>query len=227
MPFNINSFKENIAQYGTIQTNKFELYVSPPPILQNKVLNNNTVETSINEITNIMKFRTDEVSTPGVTIFNADVNRYGIGPTQKQPFSALFNEITISIINDSECNVWQFWHNWIRGIFEFTSQISNTNQTINKIPNYKSEYKENYSSVMQLVIYDNFGRNVQNIRFYQAFPIAMRENSFNWMETDELLSVSVNISFTEYAIEDTNIQSNFTNQNNVNRNNNILNNTIT
>lgn len=202
MPFNINTFKENIAQYGVIQTNKFELFVAPPVILRNKILNNNQKEKPINDIVNMMKFRTEEVKIPGIALYSADVSRYGIGPTQKQPFNALFNEITITILNDSDCDLWQFWHNWIKGIFQFTSEISTTS----KIPNYKSDYKSNYSTNMQISIYDNYGLNVQNILLYEAFPIAMRENNLNWMENDELISISVNISFTEFSIQNSKIQ---------------------
>ena len=41
-----------------------------------------------------LKYRIDQIRVPGIALISADTQRYGVGPTQKMPYSSQFNEIT-------------------------------------------------------------------------------------------------------------------------------------
>lgn len=208
MPFNIDSFKSNIDKFGVIQNNKYEVYVTPPPILTNNTAYSINTERDMQQIMELLKFRTEEVRVPGVGLYSADISRYGVGPTQKYPFSAIFNEITISFVSDRFCNIWQLWHNWLREVYQFTGVETSRRGDSSNVANYKANYKDDYSSDIQILIYDNYGEVQQVLTLIKAFPIAMRENNLNWFETNDLMNITVNITFKEFMIKNTKLESN-------------------
>jgi hypothetical protein len=83
MTFNIKRIKDNIAGYGYLKQNKFEVFVQSPPIFQNSpTLNNNGNVLNINTINDMHRFRIEQVRAPGVSLLSSDVRRYSIGPNQ-------------------------------------------------------------------------------------------------------------------------------------------------
>lgn len=200
MPFNINDFKANIEDYGYLRANQFEVFIQPPPIMFGNMLNNNGSLSELKEITDLQTFRIDQVRAPGISLASADVSRYGAGPTQKQPFNAQFNEIHFSILSDDQAVVWQYWYNWVRSIYEFTGTESSGFGEVNRIPTYLSEYKSNYSTIMQIVMYDQEGNTVQRINLYEAFPTAIGEVPLAWGDTGNMIKINVAIAYTDYTI---------------------------
>ena len=200
MLFNINNFKANIEDYGYLKTNLFEVYIQPPNILFGSALNSGGITSQINEITELQTFRIDQVRAPGISLASADVSRYGAGPTQKQPFNAQFNEISFSVLSDNQALVWQYWYNWVRAIYEFNGTEDSGFGEINRFATYLSEYKSNYSTTMQIVMYDQEGNTVQRINLYQAFPTAIRDIPLAWGDDGNMIKIDVNIAFTDYSI---------------------------
>jgi hypothetical protein len=199
MPFNINSFRTNIRDFGYLDNNSFSVYVQTPPILFNSFLGNQGTPTSMQQIAQNMSFRIDQVRAPGISLVTADIPRYGIGPTQKQPYMAQFQEINFSMLCDHYCEIWQYWYNWTRTIFEYNG--STTQQT----PSYTTEYKDRYSTVMSIFIHDHFGNIIQKIHLFQAYPTAVREMPMSWGDPN-LMKVNVQVAYTEYVIEGSTLQ---------------------
>jgi hypothetical protein len=208
MPFNINSFKANIEDYGYLKTNQFEVYVTPPPILFNGSINNLGTATGVKNIIDTMKFRIEQVRAPGISLMSSDISRYGIGPTQKQPFNAQYQDLTFSILVDNYGDVWQFWYNWVRTIFQFNgTENTFTNSGANRLPTYTAEYKQNYSTTMQIVIYDNYGNAIQKVNLYEAWPSSVREVALTWGQSD-LMRISVSITYSGFTLVGTAIENN-------------------
>lgn len=201
MPFNINDFKANIEDYGYLKTNHFEVYIQPPPIMFGNTLNTGGDFLQLNELSDLQTFRIDQIRAPGISMVSADVSRYGAGPTQKQPFNAQFNEISFSVLCDNQATVWQYWYNWIRSIYEFNGSENSGFGDFSRFPSYLSEYKSNYSTVMQIVMYDTEGNTVQRINLYEAFPTSIRDVPLSWGDEGDMVKINVAISFTDYTIE--------------------------
>jgi hypothetical protein len=200
MPFNIDTFKSNLDEYGYLQNNKYEFIVFPPPMFVGKTLLNVSVPTTENSsygITNNLRFRIDSVRAPGIQLLSADNNRYGIGPTQKQPFGAQFNELGISFISDAYGELWQYWYNWLREIYQFTG----TDGSVNNSATYTSRYKSEYATFAQLFIFNNEGDVVQTFNFYDIFPTTLSEPPLSWSDNNTLLKIGVTLSYKEYTIE--------------------------
>ena len=200
MPFNINSFKANIEDFGYLKNNQFEVLVTPPPILFGRNMSSFGTPTAINDVLSNTRFRIEQVRAPGISLMSADVSRYGVGPTQKQPFNAQYQDVTFSILVDEFAETWQFWYNWIRTIYEFNGTESGIGTGgSNRIPTYTTEYKEKYSSIMQIVMYDSYGNTIQRINLYEAFPSSLREVALAWGQGD-LIRISVSITYSSFTI---------------------------
>lgn len=212
MSFNVNNFKQNLDSFGYIKNNKFEVFVQAPKFLQNKYMKINDRETNIKDINNLLRFRIDQVRTPSPSLLSLDVNRYGIGPTQKMPFNAQYFDTTFSILLDRNTDLWDFWYNWINAIFNFNGQEPNGDNIFNggRIPNYTVEYKDEYSTNMMIVLYNDVGETVKTINMYEAFPSSMREVQLAWNDNVNLMRLAVTVTYSSYSIVGSNINSNAT-----------------
>lgn len=212
MPFNVNNFKQNLDSFGYIKNNKFEVFVQAPKFFQNKYMRINDRETSIKDINNLLRFRIDQVRTPSPSLLSLDTNRYGIGPTQKMPFNAQYFDTTFSVLLDRNTDLWDFWYNWINGIFNFNGQEPDGNNVFigGRIPNYTVEYKDEYSTNMMIVIYNDVGETVKTINLYEAFPSSMREIMLRWNDNTDLMRIALTITYASYSIVGSNLNSNAT-----------------
>lgn len=203
MAFNINRFLTNIRDFGYLDNNSFEVFVQVPPIMsaQGGALGNQGTPTSLKKISENLSYRIDQVRAPGISLMNLDVNHYGVGPTQKKPVNAQYQETSISMIGDHYCEFWQFWYQWTRSIFQYSGTSSGQS------PTYTADYKDQYSSTIVIMTYDHYGNIIQKINLYEAFPSAIREIPLSWGDGN-LLRINVQLAYTEYTIEGSTIQKN-------------------
>jgi hypothetical protein len=207
MAFNISRLKTNINDYGYIKQNKFEVFVQAPTIFENSALNSSGRLISVKDLNDMMRFRIEQVTVPGVSLLSSDVHRYAIGPTQKIPYNAQFSDITFSVLVDRNTDLWDFWYNWVNAIFNFNGLEPNGNNLItgSRIPTYTARYKEDYSTIMMVVIYNDVGETVKTINLYDAFPSSVRPMNFAWNDNTSLLRLAVSITYTSYTIVGSNI----------------------
>ncbi len=196
--FNINQFKQNVSDYGYLYTNAFEVLIATPQVIFNAILGQSNSSVPTQKIAENLKLRIDQVRAPGISLMTTDVNRYGIGATQKMPINAQFQEISFSIILDEYGEIWQYWYQWLRAINDFGG-------TENQLPNYQVEYKDKYSTVMQIVMYDHYGNAIQKINLFEAFPTNIREVPLAWGD-NQLVKLNIGIAYTNYTIEGSSIE---------------------
>jgi hypothetical protein len=213
MPFNIDTFRNQISNRGYLTTNKFEVILTPPKIMLNGFLASlmnlgNTI--SVLNVMGQIKYRVDQIRAPGVSIVSADIQRYGVGTTQKMPINASMGEITLSILSDGYGDIWQFWYNWVRGIYQFNGTTSSLFGISTGTATYTAEYKDNFSTTMELIIYDPYGVPTMKIDLFEAFPTAIREIPLAWSDTGNLMHLNIGISFTDFTIVGANFASPYT-----------------
>jgi len=208
MPFNINDFSSHIKQSGYLRKNHFELNVTVPPILQGRNIERPGGSNSTSNVTRMMTFRVANIRTPQVQISGVSVNRYGVGPPQKYPVSALFNEIFFTVTCDRLGDIWQFWHNWTRSVFEFTGVADSNSGNVNSLPRYFSNFRDEYSSLIQLQLFDQIAQNNKSgvLRFdmYESYPIAISEIPLSWNDPN-LLELTITMHFKDYTIVGSNV----------------------
>lgn len=194
MAFNIERFRENLAQFGYLDNNSFEVLVQTPAFLASVFQSGNISSSTLNAMTTNLASRIDQVRAPGINLMSEDVSRYGLGPTQKQPVNAQFQEIYFSVLNDHNSELWRYWYNWTRGVFEYNGTPGGI------APSYTAEYKNNYSTTVQINMYDHFGKLIQVIDLYEAFPTSIREVPMAWGDPG-LMKINVAMAYTEYTIQ--------------------------
>ena len=210
MAFNVNRFRENIASYGYAKQNKFEVFVQSPRIFQNSSMNINGRELNFNDINNLLRYRIEETSTPTISLLSSDVHRYAIGPTQKMPYNAQYTDLSFTIIADRNADLWDFWYTWVNSIFNFNGYEPSGNNLITgrRIPTYTSKYKEEYSTIMMIVIYNDVGETIKTINLYDAFPSSVREIPLSWADRSSIMRLAVSITYSMYTIVGTNVANN-------------------
>lgn len=211
MAFNIQNFKENLNSYGYIKSNKFEVFVQAPKFMTGKSLRVNNRETSINDLNNLLRYRIEQVRVPGVNLFSTDVVRYGIGITTKTPYNAQLYDTTFSVLVDKNTDIWDFWYNWLNGIFNFNGQEPNGNNifTGGRIPTYTTEYKDEYSTTMMIVIYNDSKEIVKTINLYEAFPTSIGQIPLYWNDAQDLMRLAISITYSNYSIVGSKLVSNY------------------
>lgn len=210
MSFNINRLKQNINEYGYLKNNKFEVFVQAPNFLQNKRINVNGREINIKDLNDLLRFRIEQVTIPGVSLLSSDVNRYGIGPTQKMPYNAQLFDTNFSILIDRNTDLWDFWYTWTNSIFNFNGYEPNGNNIITgkRIPTYTVKYKDDITSVMMIVMYNDLGQTVKTINLYDAFPSAISSTSLAWNDGMSLMRLNVAITYSTYTIVGSDLRNN-------------------
>lgn len=206
MPFNIQAFKENLNTYGYLDNNSFDVIIKTPNILQNSVLNNQGTDSDVERIAKNLKLRVEQIRAPGINLMTSQIQRYGIGSVQNMPINAQFQDIYLSLLVDHYAEIWRYWYNWTNIVFGFNGLEGAFGPTVNSFPSYQAEYKDNYSTVIQIIVYDHFGNAIQKINLYEAFPTAIREVPLAWGDGN-LMRLNVTISYTSYAIVGNSVQS--------------------
>lgn len=202
MTFNINEFSSQIQANGYIKPHDYNLIIYMPPILSGKtIFSSSSSSISAGSAIPLLSMRINECRSPLITLIASDVSRYGVGPIQKQPHNAQFQDMWISIICDKYGTIWNFWHTWLNSIFAFSPPYNATGGTIiNGYASYTTEYKSNYSTNMLLTIYDQIANIILEFNMSMAFPIQMREVALSWNTQNEIVMLNIDLSYKDYSI---------------------------
>jgi hypothetical protein len=202
MAFNIQSFKSNISSFGYLKPSHFEVGVAPPRFMQGAQLISSNGVSSVASMTDRLRFRIDQVVIPGASLMSSEVQVYGVGVQQKMPFNAFLHDSNFTVLVDKKAELWHFWYNWVRYINEFngtetTAQLRN--------PSFNVRYKDDYSTTMQIVMYDDEGEVNTRVNLYEAFPSSVREIPLAWNDTGDLMRIAVSVTYSSYSIVGSNL----------------------
>ena len=216
MTFNINQFCAEIQQNGYLKPHDYNLLIYLPPILSTTALfGSNGNYMPAGSASSLFPMRVNECRSPLLTLISSDVNRYGIGPTQKMPHNAQFQDMWISIICYKHSMAWNFWHLWLNSIFSFSPPYNASAGNVNNgFASYTNEYKENYATSMTLNVYDQTGDTSLSFQMSMAFPIQMREVALSWNTQNEIVMLNIDLTYKDYSIVGSSISSTATIQNN-------------
>ena len=203
MPFNINDFSSHIKQSGYLRKNHFELNVTVPPILQGRNIERPGGSNSTSNVTRMMTFRVANIRTPQVSLNTTNIRRYGVGPVQKYAYTSQFNEIIFTITCDEKGTIWHFWHNWLRSVFDSTGGSDQLTGNFNTFPTYYSRFRDEYSSTVQLNLYDQIAQDEKTgtLRFdmFETYPVNIMETPLSWSDT-RLLELTIVLNFKDFTI---------------------------
>jgi hypothetical protein len=208
LAFTISNFLSELGKNGYLRTHSFDVVLGIPTALAGQTISGTAANTSspVNDVNRILTLRAEEARTPVATIVTADIPRYSIGPTQKQPVTAQFQDTWFSIICDKYGKVWNFWNAWLNMVFSFSPAYTGSG-THSQYPSYTAKYKDEYATQIMLNLYDQTGNMPIQFLFNDAFPIQMKEVSLGWAEQGELVRLSIAFTYKDYSITGSNLSS--------------------
>jgi hypothetical protein len=193
MAFNIETFKSRAGRNGFLRTNKFELWITVPPILKSGDVN-------IQDADNNLKFMCDAVNYPGISLNTHDNRRFGYGAVEKKPNAPTFNDLNIDIIADGDNNNWKLIKKWIQYVNNYNF-LNSTEPSPGNLSFFEVNYKQNYRSTILLRIYHESGPEEPRtiVKFKDAFPVSISDIQMNWGDTGNLLRFQTSWSYFTWA----------------------------
>jgi hypothetical protein len=196
--FNIDTFINSLNKQGTVQTNKYEVKIARPRIFVGN-----------EAIFEQLKYRAESVRVPGITLETTDVRRYGHDIRQKTPTNASYNDIGITFIEQDMNRISKFFYYWLDSIYGFRSidsgdttvTVSNAGGSPNtNLPGILTEYKDYYSTRIEIDVYNNSGDLSMSVILEDAFPISMGDVSLGWSDRNSLYKLNVSFSYSFITI---------------------------
>lgn len=208
MAFNIADFKSNFESNGVLQTNKFEVIISLPSAMQGFNVNDQksgqTTSTPMLSTVDDLRYRCTSATIPGLTMRTADINRFGIGVTEKMPYSANYTDVSFTFICDRYGDAYNFWYLWFNYIFGANGEETNSNVYGSAITTqrsfYTAEYKDNYAATINVNVYDTAGNKGIVVNLYKAFPVSINDTALSWSDNNNLVKLTTQVTFREWDL---------------------------
>lgn len=195
--FDIDTFKSHIAEWGTLPTSRYYMDIPLPNILRNCSSLMNDLQAENININDMLRFRAEHVrGAPGVTLNLTQVNRYGIGPLQKFPYNAQFNDMTITFLADKYSVVWGFFYNWLNSIFYYGHDPNPEADGVR----YRVSYMDDYVTTSQLNVYDYDGKPSTSIELIDFYPIAMADIDLAWGDVNQTKKINVTFTYRHWRM---------------------------
>ena len=189
----LSKFYASLKHHPVARTNRFEVSFGLPNILG---------PYRHSESHALLQLRCDNASVPGVSITTADVQRYGFGLMEKVPTGATMSDFTCSFIGDDEGLIYKLFYRWMTGIVKWDGKPSfNEKMSYNKLRPYEHEYKDNYSTTIDINTYNEAEDKLTCYRLYEAFPISIGEIQYNWGDNDNLVRIPVNFAYSYFKVQ--------------------------
>ena len=199
MAYNISEFKSNIGRYGIQPTNKFMTIMTAP--LNINLSSFSAIADTFNTLSaeRMIYLRSEQLKIPGATIAASDNRRYGVGPVNKMPHNIQFNDTSMSFIADKEGTIFRYFYSWINQVVDFNGSVNYNGRS-----SYMLGYKDDYTTDIYILVYDNYGNISKTITLYEAFPLSMNEIALDWNGTNSVMKINVNFTFSEWSIDNVN-----------------------
>ncbi len=175
----IDEFLEDIHARGVAYGNRFFCEMRMPEALLSSISQAEGGKQLSLDMRELM-LRCDTAELPGVQFVTSD-NKV-MGPIYKVPNQILYNDITLSYMLSAdlaEKYLFDFWMN----------EIKDDSDT------YK--YYEQYTSEMQIRVYNMRHEPVYGIKFHKLYPTAINQIQLSWQDS-EIMRLSVTFAFERW-----------------------------
>jgi len=209
MAFNILEFQSYIAETGVLHSNKYDVQITFDGEFGGLNINGSNGSTvGTLESTQDIQYRCINASLPGLAMRTVDINRFGIGVSEKMPFSANYTDISLTFLMDRYAQGYNFWYTWFNYVFGINGEESSsniygtTNNSGNKRSFYTAEYKDNYSATITITVYDSEGQPNLQVTLLKAYPISVNDVPLSWTDNNNLIKLTAGITFREWVLGD-------------------------
>lgn len=198
MAFNIDNFIDSVGRNGTLQTNKFEVEIPIPTVIQDR--------TQLS--TRILMLRAESVDMPGVLLDTVESRRYGVGPLIKTPSNmSRFKEVSINFLETEQASIYALFNDWLQNIVDFAG----TSGGLSRQPSFLTSYKSDYVVDIVINVFNNAGRNanvqasqqaepVLQFKLVDAFPMSVSDTRLAWSNNNQLFKTTAVFAYTHHQL---------------------------
>lgn len=150
----------------------------------------------------LITLRAERINQPGIQLMTSSVRRQGVGPLEKKPFSAGFNDVSVSFIGDARGITHQFFYVWMSSIIGFDNmpQAGVALDSFYGKP-FELSYRDSYKTTIDIVTYDEIQKKIGVIKLYNAYPIALGEIQRDWSNINDLVRIPVTFTYSHWAYD--------------------------
>jgi hypothetical protein len=196
MPFDLQPFIENISNYGTVLSSKYDVTITMPPLLQSQAAN--AEYSYINNFTDIIPFRAISCSTPGSAFLMNESNKWGVGPRIKQPYNVGFADVRITFLADQEAVIESFCNLWMNMVYNYSYSPQSQGTFLT---NYRKGATGIASPTVNITKYDKTGQPISTYILSDVLPTLFVPSPLDWNATDDLAKFTLGLNYTTYDIQ--------------------------
>lgn len=179
MAFNISEISSTInGKGGLMKPSKFYATITRPLTLGNS-----------DERT--LPFLCEATQLPGVSLTLETVRPFTYGVEEKRPNNVNFQDIALTFYADNSGTVFNYFHQWIHFITEFSDR--------NSMNRYLMEYPTNYRGTINLYVLDEAQNQVLTYTLYDAFPFNVDPIPVSWDASDQIVRFNATFTFTNWT----------------------------
>lgn len=207
MTFDINQFRSEIQTNGYLRPWEYNVLLTPPPGLAGSSFVQQNQSSPSSNMPAMISLRATQARTPSAQLDWLDIPRYGIGLKVGAPYNAKIKNTHIAITCDKHGNIYNFFHSWLNYVFAF-SPIQNAQAGgVANSPRgtYLINYKDDYSTTININMYNQVGALAMEFIMFQAFPVTIGEIPLDWDMAKALVELQIVFDFPHYSLSTSNL----------------------
>lgn len=178
----VNQLKANI-ETGLGSTNRFAVYMTPPPML-------------VGQNMGFLMFRTVNAELPGINMNRMNVKPHGYGNPRSMPTNyTLFPDISITYMASADLREYKFFSAWMDGIVKRPGTKSEGN-SVDKT--HTVNYLTEYGCSMSIVMYSETGEPVYECYFKDLYPVNMQNVTLSWDNNNQIFQFVVTYAYSAW-----------------------------
>ena len=176
MAYSLANFISDVNTRGVLPSHSFEVSWS-----------------AVGSVTPIT-IRCESASAPGVSLISAEgPPRLGVGPQEQQPYGVIFDDVTLTFLEDSKSEIIDYFDTWINNIVKFNTKGRAESA-------YYVGYRDNYMCNVTITMFDSKKEPVKKIILYRAYPHNVTAVPLSWEATNEIVKLTVQFKYKYYNI---------------------------
>lgn len=188
--------RAGVRKWGIEKPNLTYVGLTPPSLFGSVVPDAGAL------LSQLITLRAERVNQPGVQLMTSAVRRHGVGPLEKKPYSAAFNDVSISFIGDARGIIHQYFYVWMNAIIGF-DHIPQAGVALDSFYGKPFElgYRDSYKTTIDIVTYDEVQQKIGVVKLYNAYPIFLGEIQRDWASVNDLVRIPVTFTYSHWAYD--------------------------
>ena len=187
--FSISKLKDAIGG-ELLRPNRFEVLMTPPLAVQNYLIAEG-LSTDAGASQLKASILTERGEIPGRTFATADTNR--AGPQFKSVYDTTYNDITFSLIADSELQIRSLLEGWMDYIYRPSNSTTNSGGV--------TRFHDDYVGNVKLSQLNSNGEKVATYKLHNAYPLQISSMPFSAEENDTYQRFTVDFTYRFHTQE--------------------------